>query len=514
MKKLSALKNILLSRGFTREVSLISKLAQDINFEIDSTSFDLGSNIPLEPIFYSIAFLDTIYSLIENVETAFRIAGEEYDNYINENQDIVRQDIVRVASENDDDDEEDKVPYLESEDFDSSFTKNHLKKIDRFIEENPNEISRDQIYELIKGRVDRSKARNQYFTKPKTRKKGTKAISVLFDGTERSRKNFERLMSDLEGIFDFMEMAAPEQKYWYSDFRLLMDEIVFSEINNEEVERVFYRILAATSQRESVLPNLRNTVRTIESIEIGEDGSPSLNPFEYFEFENDSLTPRLSESGKSGLKDIFKGIGVMAAIKTNILRALSGQDLGGEKIRPYSENLMGNTEEVTLDTHMFQLIFGRAGKPGGPTVWGTDVIKMLARRASVRFNSEIAPAEMQASLWMYRCFFETKVDIDYTYITALTSHPESEKFKASIKSAVLKLKKIVDKKSEMFAEAFESISAIDTEDAEPEEEVELIPLFEENKDIETEDEEGLDEVLEEIEEPKDDTEGEEKDYND
>ena len=510
MKKLSALKRILLSRGLTREVSLISKLAQDINFELDSTNLGLGSNIPLEPIFYSIAFLDTIYSLIENVETAFRIAGEEYNNYINEN-----QDIVRVASENDDDDEKGSVPYLESEDFDSSFSKNHLKKIDRFIEENPNEISRDQIYELIKNRVDRSKARNQYFTTPKTRKKGTKAISILFDGTERSRKNFERLMSDLEGIFDFMEMAAPEQKYWYSDFRLLMDEIVFSEINNEEVERAFYRILADTSQRESVLPNLRNTVRTIESIEIGEDGSPSINPFEYFEFENDSLTPRLSESGKAGLKDIFKGIGVMAQIKTNILRALSGQDLGGEKIRPYSENLMGNTEEVTLDTHMFQLIFGKAGRPGGPTAWGTDVIKMLAKRASVRFNSEIAPAEMQASLWMYRCFFETKVDIDYTYITALTSHPESENFKASIKSAVLKLKKIVDKKSEMFAEAFESISAIDIEDAEYEEEVELIPLFGEDEESlvqETEDsfetEEGDEIAL------KEDAEGEETDYND
>lgn len=505
MKKLSALKNILLSRGLNREVLLLSKLAQDFGLDFGGAKVGAESSIPLEPLFYSIAFLDTIYSLIENVDIAFRIAGEEYNNYVNEN-----QNIVSVASKG----KEKKVPYLESEDFDSSFSKNHLDKIDRFIKDNPNEISREQIYDLIRNRIDRTKARQQYFDKPKKRKKGTKAISILFDGTERSRKNFERLMSDLEGIFDFMEMAAPEQKNWYSDFRLLMDEIVFSEINNEDVERAFYRILAATSQRESVLPNLRNTVRAIESIDIDEDGLPSVNPFEYLEFEGDTPTSKLSESGKAGLKDIFKGIGIMAQIKTNILRALADQDLGGEKIGPYSENLMGNTEEVTLDTHMFKLIFGRMGSPGGPTVWGTDVIKMLARRASERFKYEIAPAEMQASLWMYRCLFETKVDIDYTYITALTSHPKSEEFKASIREAVLKLKKIVDKKSEMFAEAFESISVIDTEDAETEEEMELIPLFKDDKSIEIEDDAEGEEVLEEPEELKDDAEGEEKDYND
>jgi len=80
-----------------------------------------------------------------------------------------------------------------------------------------------------------------------------------------------------------------------------------------------------------------------------------------------ALAKALEARGESHL-----GIGVMESARNNVLRALHGQELSGEKIKNFREALLGNPDAVVLDTWMKKIFYPLQKDPYVPTK-GYDV---------------------------------------------------------------------------------------------------------------------------------------------
>jgi len=88
--------------------------------------------------------------------------------------------------------------------------------------------------------------------------------------------------------------------------------------------------------------------------------------------------------------------GLMPCHMANVERALKGQELSGQKVRAFYQNLIGNLEEVTIDTWMIRF-FKVEWKWVTPNRY-TDLANRIKKYA---VKAGLKPAELQAICWTY-----------------------------------------------------------------------------------------------------------------
>lgn len=113
---------------------------------------------------------------------------------------------------------------------------------------------------------------------------------------------------------------------------------------------------------------------------------------------NWNMALRIYKEYMAGAKPMM--IGCMKCHRPNVLRALAGQELSGNKVRNFYCNLRGDFNAVTIDTWMLRLWkwFDR-GTKRMPT---NRQYERLANRFRLWCrNNGLVPAEAQALLWTY-----------------------------------------------------------------------------------------------------------------
>ncbi len=153
---------------------------------------------------------------------------------------------------------------------------------------------------------------------------------------------------------------------WYSESTKLIQELY------GERWRLFVDLLAATSPRSQVKKNWRVADAILSA------------------FLNSKARPEK-------FFDLLTSKAVLPAHLTNIIRALQGRPLSGDKVRRFAANLRGNLDVVTIDLWICKA-YGIDQKKLTPTLY---------RRLESRIQADaarrgIAPADWQAVLW-YAC---------------------------------------------------------------------------------------------------------------
>lgn len=148
---------------------------------------------------------------------------------------------------------------------------------------------------------------------------------------------------------------------WYQDATRLIQQLY------GEHWRLFVDILAATSPRQSVKRNWRQTAAIVAA---------------YIDREN-----RPKRFG-----DLLAGI--MSSHTNNVIRALQGRPLSGPKVSRFAENLKGNLDAVTIDVWICKA-YGIEHKQLTPILYRR--LEKRIQRDAKRTNA--APAAYQAVLW-------------------------------------------------------------------------------------------------------------------
>jgi hypothetical protein len=92
-------------------------------------------------------------------------------------------------------------------------------------------------------------------------------------------------------------------------------------------------------------------------------------------------------------------IGCMSCHRANVLRALAGETLRGDKVLNFYHNLRGDMDAVTIDTWMLRLFkWFERGTKRIPT--HRQYERLAKRFALVAKNIGVKPAELQAMLWV------------------------------------------------------------------------------------------------------------------
>ena len=148
---------------------------------------------------------------------------------------------------------------------------------------------------------------------------------------------------------------------WYPDATKLIRELYGDNW------RLFIDLLAATSPRQSVKQNWRQTAAIIAA---------------YVDREN--------------RPDVFGNLlgDIMSTHLNNVVRSLAGRPINGQKVSRFSENLKGNLDVVTIDVWICKA-YGITHKK-----LTTDVYNRLERKIQADAASRgIRPANWQAVLW-------------------------------------------------------------------------------------------------------------------
>ena len=84
--------------------------------------------------------------------------------------------------------------------------------------------------------------------------------------------------------------------------------------------------------------------------------------------------------------------GLLPCHKSNVVRALSGQELRGPKVRAFAANLKGDLDQVTVDVWMLRFFgFDKDTKRAHQVV--VESVELAAAIVQIK------PAEMQAVIW-------------------------------------------------------------------------------------------------------------------
>jgi hypothetical protein len=148
---------------------------------------------------------------------------------------------------------------------------------------------------------------------------------------------------------------------------------------------LFIKLLAVTSQQQSLKENVNNALMCYRAIEEGHD------PLEF------------NYGSANG------------AIQSNIKRVLSGKYPNGNKIKPFTLALLGDLNQVVIDTHMIK--FFTNNKKKIPCRTDIKHISYIIKKLSKELN--LKPSEFQACLWSYikleKEYSREKNDYDYSY---------------------------------------------------------------------------------------------------
>jgi hypothetical protein len=132
--------------------------------------------------------------------------------------------------------------------------------------------------------------------------------------------------------------------------------------DNEEHSQKFLKILAATSMAAKVDANATMALNAFKSMIL--DGK---------------LAP-----------EEFKGL---EPVKANLSKIAHGQDIEGPKVGPYSKALAGNPDEIAVDRHIFEIIFGKTSE--------SEIKRQKAKQiiAEIAKDMGLENRQIQAALW-------------------------------------------------------------------------------------------------------------------
>ncbi len=148
---------------------------------------------------------------------------------------------------------------------------------------------------------------------------------------------------------------------WYQDATKLIQQLY------GEYWRLFVDVLAATSPRQSIKRNWRQTAEIVAA---------------YIDREN--------KPNKFG--DVLAD--VMTSYLPNVLRALAGRPLSGPKVSRFAENLRGNLDVVTIDVWICKA-YGVEPKQLTPALYDKLEAKIIAEAK----EANATPAGYQAVIW-------------------------------------------------------------------------------------------------------------------
>jgi hypothetical protein len=150
---------------------------------------------------------------------------------------------------------------------------------------------------------------------------------------------------------------------WYTDSTKLIKELY------GDYWTLFVDLLAATSPRSQVKKNWR--------------------------IADEILSAYLNRQAKpEKLLDVLTSKQVLPAHLNNIIRALQGRTLSGEKVRRFAENLRGKLSDVTIDVWICKA-YGIDQKSLTPTLY-----RRLEKRIQTDAKRQgIEPANWQAIIW-------------------------------------------------------------------------------------------------------------------
>jgi len=162
----------------------------------------------------------------------------------------------------------------------------------------------------------------------------------------RLRMGFDRLMTAAQESADFRD--------WYRRHEPLIDELF------GEDAKLFKSILAATSQAASVLANVGLALKAYKQLKDGQ-------PF----------------------------TGYLPGVINNLDRIRGEQALFGPKIEAFGGAMQSQVDQVAVDRHIGELLFGRPKPSPAMIRKAKQVIAQIAQQLGWE------PREVQASLWAY-----------------------------------------------------------------------------------------------------------------
>ena len=99
--------------------------------------------------------------------------------------------------------------------------------------------------------------------------------------------------------------------------------------------------------------------------------------------------------------------GFYPVVIENLKRAFSGEELSGPKVREFYKNLLGDQEAVTIDKHMWQIIFGKDRGTPARHRYAIMIIAKVAKEVG------LTNAQTQAALWAANHFRKNRVPGNY-----------------------------------------------------------------------------------------------------
>lgn len=162
----------------------------------------------------------------------------------------------------------------------------------------------------------------------------------------RLRRGIDRLMAAAQDTSEF--------KDWYRQHEPIIDELFGQDA------KCFKAILAATSQAASVQANVGLALKAYKQLKDGQ-------PF----------------------------TGYLPGVINNLDRIRGEQALFGPKISEFGGAMNSQIDQVAVDRHIGELLFGRTKPSPAMIVKAKQVITQIAQRLGWE------PREVQASLWAY-----------------------------------------------------------------------------------------------------------------
>lgn len=218
---------------------------------------------------------------------------------------------------------------------------------------------------------------------------------------------FKQLPQDVE--FIEAAKAGKIKKGWYQRAADALEDI-FGE-NTE----VFVALLAATSPRQTVDKNMLMALDIYEKWEkAGRPSAGDKDPSEVGSFfnvwtslgEGSIMTQAQKETQHPIMKILVDVPGAwMRSRALNIIRALQGKPMSGDKVNSFKQNLLGDLEPSTNDTWMAQ--FANISQDIFGTKTGYKAFAAKIRRVAKKLGWQ--PAEVQETIWsFYKTLYEAQ----------------------------------------------------------------------------------------------------------
>jgi hypothetical protein len=213
-------------------------------------------------------------------------------------------------------------------------------------------------------------------------------------------------------IQDFEKYKIIENNYhlWYNNHVQMVDEVL-GLANDQRAKQLFASLLASTSVSNAPIRNIKMTMEFLQKfIESGSYENfdtkfmaalKARAPEEIRYNDKKRLEYKINELNRAGFgSSVFKPgrpfLGHMygASVNPNVLKSFRGEEISGPKVDPFSRNLMGDEEAITVDIHVARYLLGKESPTNKKDyIEAKDLVKEIAGKIG------ISNAQAQAAVW-------------------------------------------------------------------------------------------------------------------